>query len=276
MVADKIAIPFYLNENAINDIYTMIIIKKNVNIKSITRKKQCILKLNTPLSNVMEGKYVEGDLSIQILNEYSRELIDEQVSILLEAFISVLDTLEDNGMIKHINNKKDLENVQNNDYILINSKIHEASVVHNIKEMINIMEAEKIIRMEEDPYKDKILKSLKEQLNSFKDNKSIKYLSEDFLGANVKFILPLKTEYLRGDMEHLMNSELFIFAKVINFCKSSGDKERALKIGGSFDYLEDMLANTNYKSFMKDTKKNQLRDMEEYSFIETIPIAIYI
>lgn len=276
MVADKIAIPFYLNENAINDIYTMIIIKKNVNIKSITRKKQCILKLNTPLSNVMEGKYVEGDLSIQILNEYSRELIDEQVSILLEAFISVLDTLEDNGMIKHINNKKDLENVQNNDYILINSKIHEASVVHNIKEMINIMEAEKIIRMEEDPYKDKILKSLKEQLNSFKDNKSIKYLSEDFLGANVKFILPLKTEYLRGDMEHLMNSELFIFAKVINFCKSSGDKERALKIGGSFDYLEDVLANTNYKSFMKDTKKNQLRDMEEYSFIETIPIAIYI
>lgn len=276
MVADKIAIPFYLNENAINDIYTMIIIKKNVNIKSITRKKQCILKLNTPLSNVMEGKYVEGDLSIQILNEYSRELIDEQVSILLEAFISVLDTLEDNGMIKHINNKKDLENVQNNDYILINSKIHEASVVHNIKEMINIMEAEKIIRMEEDSYKDKILKSLKEQLNSFKDNKSIKYLSEDFLGANVKFILPLKTEYLRGDMEHLMNSELFIFAKVINFCKSSGDKERALKIGGSFDYLEDMLANTNYKSFMKDTKKNQLRDMEEYSFIETIPIAIYI
>ncbi|WP_102400562.1 hypothetical protein [Haloimpatiens massiliensis] len=275
-MADKIAIPFYLNENAINDIYTMIIIKKNVNIKSITRKKQCILKLNTPLSNVMEGKYVEGDLSIQILNEYSRELIDEQVSILLEAFISVLDTLEDNGMIKHINNKKDLENVQNNDYILINSKIHEASVVHNIKEMINIMEAEKIIRMEEDPYKDKILKSLKEQLNSFKDNKSIKYLSEDFLGANVKFILPLKTEYLRGDMEHLMNSELFIFAKVINFCKSSGDKERALKIGGSFDYLEDMLANTNYKSFMKDTKKNQLRDMEEYSFIETIPIAIYI
>lgn len=275
-MSQKIAIPLYLNENAINDIYTIIIIKKNVNIKSITRKKQCILKLNTPLSNVMEGKYVQGDLSIQVLNEYSRELIDERVSIIVEAFISVLDALENNGMVKHISNKKDLENVQNNDYILINSKIHEAAVLHNIKEMINVMEAQKIIKGVEDPREDNILKYLKEQLNNFKDTKCIKYLSEDFLENNVKFILPLKTEYLRGDIEHLMNSELFVFAKVINFCNSKVEKERALKIGGSFDYLEDVLANTNYNGFMKNTKKNQLRDIEEYSFIETIPIAIYI
>ncbi|WP_138203180.1 hypothetical protein [Haloimpatiens lingqiaonensis] len=274
-MSDKIAIPFYLNQNAINDIYT-IIIKKYVNIKSITRKKQCIVKLTTPLSNVMEGKYVEGDLSIQVLNEYSRERIDERVSILIETFISVLDALEDNGMLKHVNNAKDLESVENNDYILINSKINKTSAVHNIEEMINIMEAEKIIRGQDDSQKDKFLKAIKDQMNYIKENKSIKYLSEDFLGTNVKFILPLKTEYIRGNIEHLMNSELFVFAKVINFCSSKAEKERALRIGGSFDCLEDMLNDADYKGFMKNTKKDQLRDIEEYNFIETIPIAIYI
>lgn len=274
-MSKQLIVPFYLNENVINEIYA-IMVEKYIKTKNSTRKKQCNINLKTPLSNILEGEYIQGDLSIQIYNEYSRERSDEKVSILIEMFSNVLDTLKNEKMIRYINNKDSLNNLQNREYILVNSKLQKSPITSQIENMINIMEVQEIFKTKSESHEEKIIKSLKENYNNLKKNKYIKYLSENLYGTNYKFIFPLKNKFMLEDIDYFMCGDFSIFAKVINFCDKLEEKEKVLKMGDCFDYLEQGVTNSPYKSFVENISKTHMEYINKYTFIETIPIAIYV
>ncbi|WP_373898542.1 hypothetical protein ACER0A_006375 [Haloimpatiens sp. FM7315] len=280
---ENVIIPFYLNEKVINSLYS-VVIQKYVKIKSINKRKQCIVNLNTPLSNISPGHYLQGDLSVQVLDECSRERIDERVSMVIEIFMNIMDILQEKGVLKYINSREEISKIEKNDFIVFSSKISEFPTLSRINDIVSAMQYQEVLGLnknenDKETTSSELLYSMKNYIEEYKKTKCVKYISDDIFGSSNRIILPLKMEYLQGDIDYLMNNEVSIFAKVINTYEDNYDKDFALKSGTCFDFMDSNSFSSLEKKVPLALNKNRMAKSEyidNYDFIETIPIAIYM
>ena len=94
---NRALIPLYFNENMINNLYT-IVIEEFKEIKSENTRKQLTVTTNTPLYELTCGKIRQGDLNVQVLNEFSSQRIEERVSIVITILSRLKNILNDQSM----------------------------------------------------------------------------------------------------------------------------------------------------------------------------------
>ncbi|MFD3156450.1 hypothetical protein ACFIJ5_06250 [Haloimpatiens sp. FM7330] len=278
---NSVIIPFYLDEYIINNLYT-IVIAKFAKIESVNIKEQSIIKFRTPLSDICHGKYMQGDLDVQYLSEFSRR--EEKISVIILVLLEIIDILKSNDLLKSIKNQRDLISIEEGDFILFNCKLKKDPVIKNIENIINIIETEIMFSFGEDDEcnktKQEILKQLKVYINDYKENRSLKYMAQYEYDTKTRIVVPLQGKYMEENIEYLIDGNVTIFGKAIKVNRDKRNKKIDMLSGTYLDYLDDKCFEVFKKRFLKNRDSfnvNNKKILEtEGTLIEIIPIAMYI
>ena len=63
MLFNKDIIPLYVNNNLMNNLFT-VLVQEFKQSMTVTTRSQQIVRIDTPLANVMKGRYVQGRFKI--------------------------------------------------------------------------------------------------------------------------------------------------------------------------------------------------------------------
>ncbi|MGH4118540.1 DUF6414 family protein [Clostridium sp.] len=285
---NRALIPLYFNENMINNLYT-IVIEEFAEIKSESVRKMLTVTTNTPLYELTCGKIRQGDLNVQVLNEFSSQRIEERVSIVITILSRLKNILNNQSMLKIINNENDVKNIKEFDFVQFTIKLYKNPVIEYIEDIIRIMEmqlafspanGEKGNGSEEDIVKRQVMKILKDDMGNCKKEKCIKYISSSIGTRNTKVIVPLEIKYMADNLDYIEGASITVLGKVVRISKENENNSNSLLSGTYFDYLNEeyfqefknrFLKNTN---LIRDYKTNEIEINEP--IIEIIPIAMYI
>lgn len=286
MAVNGAIIPLYLNNDMINNLHT-IIIQKFTEVKSITTKNQQAVKITTPLSNVTCGSYVQGNFTVELLNEFAKQRaeISKKVVVLLE----LRDLLIQNNLLKSINSQMQINNnIKENDFIEFTCNLKKNPVIQHVEDIINAMEMEIAFNPYSREEKEKIeyeakkevLKSLKEKLEEHKNSNCFRLVAENVCGSNTNISVPIQLQFMEGHVDYMSNSKVSVLGKVVNIVKNNRKRNMRMLSGSCFDYLEEEGFRNFESRFIKNNSlvRNYSRKMIDInsSLIEIIPIAMYI
>ena len=285
---NRALIPLYLNGDMINNLYT-IVIQEFAEIKSENTRKQLTISANTPLYELTCGKIMQGDLNVQLLNEFSSQKIEERVSIVITILSRLKNILNEQSLLKVINNENDVKNIKEFDFVQFTSELYKNPVIEYIEDIIRVMEMQLAFSPEsveggdeskEHKVKRQVLKILKEDMENCKKEKCLKFISSSIGNSNTKVIVPLEIKYMADNLDYIEGAKITVLGKVVRISKENENNSNSLLSGTYFDYLNEeyfqefknrFLKNTN---LIRDYDKNQLEINEP--IIEIIPIAMYI
>jgi hypothetical protein len=285
---NRALIPLYLNGDMINNLFT-IVIQEFAEIKSENIRKQLTISANTPLYELTSGKIIQGDLNVQLLNEFSSQKIEERVSIVITILSRLKNILNEQSMLKVIRNESDMKSIKEFDFVQFTSELYKNPVIEYIENIIRVMEMQLAFSPEsveggdesqEHKVKRQVLKVLKEDMENCKREKCLKYISSSIGNSSTKVIVPLEIKYMADNLDYIEGAKITVLGKVIRISKENENNSNSLLSGTYFDYLDGeyfgqfknrFLKNTN---LIRDYDKNQLEINEP--IIEIIPIAMYI
>jgi len=285
---NRALIPLYLNGDLINNLYT-IVIQEFAEIKSETTRKQVTISTITPLYELTCGKIMQGDLNVQLVNEFSSQRIEERISIVITILSRLKNILNDQSMLKIINNEADVSNIMEFDFVQFTGKLYKNPVIEYIEDIIRVMEMQLAFSPEnidsgdesqEHKTKTQVLKILKDDMENCKKEKCLKFISSSFGTSNTRVIVPLELKYMADNLDYLEGASITVLGKVARVSKANENNSNSLLSGTYFDYLDEnyfqefknrFLKNTN---LIRDYDKNQIEINEP--IIEIIPIAMYI
>ena len=179
---NRALIPLYLNGDMINNLYT-IVIEEFAEIKTESTRKLLTVSTNTPLYELTCGKIRQGDLNVQLLNEFTTQKIEERVSIVITILSRVKNILNEQSMLKVINNESDVNNIKEFDFVQFTSELYKNPVIEYIEDMIRVMEMQLAFSPEsvegggesqEQKIKRQVLKVLKDDMENCKKEKCLK------------------------------------------------------------------------------------------------------
>lgn len=285
---NRALIPLYFNGDMINNLYT-IVIQEFKEIKSENTRKQLTVSANTPLYELTCGKIIQGDLNVQLLNEFSSQQIEERVSIVITILSRLKNILNEQTLLKVINDESDVKNIKEFDFIQFTSELYKNPVIEYIENIIRVMEMQLAFSPEsedggdeskEHKVKRQVLKVLKEDMENCKKEKCLKFISSSIGQSNTKVIVPLEIKCMADNLDYIEGAKITVLGKVVRISKENENNSNSLLSGTYFDYLDEeyfqefknrFLKNTN---LIRDYDKNQLEINEPV--IEVIPIAMYI
>lgn len=290
MESNKAVIPLYLNSNMTNNLFT-VLVQEFSQTKTTTSKSQVIFNLTTPINELFFdkcGHCIQGDINIQLLNESSKQISDERLSLIILIFLNLKKMLIDNNLLKILSSNT-ITDVKVNDYIEFTGKLEPLPVIKSIESIIYSMEShltfiplvENISNIEEEKESTTyILEMLKNTLNKYESSKCVKYIAKTAWQQN-QFILPLDISNLTDKIDYLTDSKVTTLGKVINVLDIDTNlnlNNNIYQTGNSIDYIdEDILNKLKNKYLKKYNSINSFKNNAEIKkIIEILPIAIYI
>ena len=285
---NRALIPLYLNGDMINNLFT-VVIQEFAEIKSENTRKQLTITANTPLYELTNGKIVQGDLNVQLLREFSSQRIEERISIIITILSRLKNILNEQSLLKVINDEINVKTIKEFDFIQFRSNLHKNPVIDYIEDIIRVMEMQLAFSPESEDgsgessahkIKRQVLKILKYDMENCKREKCLKYISDNIGKSNVRIIVPLEVKYMADNLDYIEGARITVLGKVIRVSQEQEVNNHSLLSGTYFDYLNEeyflefknrFLKNTN---LIKDYSRNQLEISG--SIIEIIPIAMYI
>lgn len=285
---NRALIPLYLNGDLINNLYT-IVIQEFAEIKSESTRKMLTITTNTPLYELTCGKIMQGDLNVQLLNEFTSAKVEERVSIVITILSRLKNILTDQSMLKIINNEDDVKNIKEFDFVQFTGQLYKNPVIEYIEDITRVMEMQLAFSPEslengdeskEHKVKRQVLQVLKADMENCKREKCLKFISSSIGQSNTKVVVPLEIKYMADNLDYIEGAKITVLGKVIRISKENENNSNSLLSGTYFDYLDEeyfqefknrFLKNTN---LIRDYDKNQLEINEP--IIEIIPIAMYI
>lgn len=285
---NRALIPLYINGDMINNLYT-IVIQEFAEIKSESTRKQLTVSTITPLYELTCGKIMQGDLSVQVVNEFTSQKIEERVSIVITILSRIKSILNDQSMLKVINTENDVKNIKEFDYVQFTCELYKNPIIEYIENIIRVMEMQLAFspqnvengdESEEHKVKSQVLKILKEDMENCKREKCLKYISSSVGTSNTKMVVPLEIKYMADNLDYIEGARITVLGKVVRISKGDELNSKCLLSGTYFDYLDEEYFQEFKNRFLKNTTlirdydKNQLEINEPV--IEIIPIAMYI
>ncbi|MGV8981383.1 DUF6414 family protein [Clostridium sp.] len=285
---NRALIPLYLNGDLINNLYT-IVIQEFTEIKSEITRKMLTVTTSTPLYELTCGKIMQGDLNVQLLNEFTSQKIEERVSIVITILSRLKNILNQQSMLKIINNESDVNNIEEFDFVQFTGQLYKNPVIEYIEDITRVMEMQLAFSPEsiengeeskEHKVKRQVLQVLKADLENCKAEKCLKFISSSIGQSNTKVVVPLEIKYMADNLDYIEGAKITVLGKVIRISKENENNSNSLLSGTYFDYLDEeyfqefknrFLKNTN---LIRDYDKNQIEINEP--IIEIIPIAMYI
>jgi hypothetical protein len=285
---NRALIPLYINGDMINNLYT-IVIQEFAEIKSESTRKQLTVSTITPLYELTCGKIMQGDLSVQVVNEFTSQKIEERVSIVITILSRIKSILSDQSMLKVINTENDVKNIKEFDFVQFTCELYKNPIIEYIENIIRVMEMQLAFspqniengdESQEDKIKSQVLKVLKEDMENCKKEKCLKYISSSVGTSNTKVIVPLEIKYMADNLDYIEGARITILGKVVRISKGNELNSKSLLSGTYFDFLDEKYFQEFKSRFLKNTDlirdydKSQLEINEPV--IEIIPIAMYI
>jgi len=285
---NRALIPLYFNGDMINNLYT-IVIEEFAEIKSESTRKLLTISTNTPLYEATCGKIMQGDLNVQLLNEFTTQKIEERVSIVITILSRLKTMLNQQSMLKVINNENDVANIKEFDFVQFTGELYKNPGLEYIEDIIRVMEMQ--LAFSPDPLengdeskdnivKRQVLKVLKDDMEGCKVQKCIKYISSDIGNSNTKIVVPLVIKHMADNLDYIDGARITILGKVVKVPKKNESNNYSLLSGTYFDYLNEAYFKEFKNRFLKDTDLITDYDSKKIEIngpiIEIIPIAMYI
>jgi len=285
---NKALIPLYFNEGMINNLYT-IVIEEFAEIKSESTRKLLTISTNTPLYEVTCGKIRQGDLNVQLLNEFTSQKIEERVSIVITILSRLKSILNEQSMLKNISNESDVANIKEFDFVQFTCELYKNPVLEYIEDIIRVMELQLAFLPEplengdetqEHKVKRQVLKVLKDDMEVCRTEKCIKFISGNIGNSNTKVIVPLEIKHMADNLDYIEGARITVLGKVVRIPKINEINNNILLSGTYFDYLNEDYFKEFKNRFLKDTTLIGDYDSKNLEIngpvIEIIPIAMYI
>ncbi|NLP28510.1 MAG: hypothetical protein GX370_07070 [Clostridia bacterium] len=305
MTINKAIIPLYLNTEMLNNLFT-IVIQEFVEIKSFSTKDILSAQVKTPISEFSHdlfGKHVQGDLTIQIQNEFVKQRTEERVSATIVILKKLKDILTREKLLKVVDNNTSYKNINVNDYVEFHCKLKRNPYIENLINAINYLEIEGTLDGVEDEVtvdqlgkiknsaslikREELLSYLKKSLNTHQEKRCIRYIGTG-IDNSLKAIVPIKLGSLLDHEDYILSGNVTILGKVVqsmvdhnNSSETNFLREEDLQFysnGAFFDNLNfEILQKSNcplLKNRPKLRKFNIGKDIRPKC--EIIPIAIYI
>jgi hypothetical protein len=225
MVALGPVIPLYLNPDMVNNLFS-ILIQEFIEAKSVSNKKQVVVNIKTPLSEFsfdIWGRYVQGELNIQTLEEFIRQRAEENISASIIALKRLTDILGEQNLLKHIDDKSKISSVNQGDFVDFDCSLNENPVFSHAHNTIKMLEASKCCYtppgkggqdQANSPNYNDILASLKNGLNECRSSKCIRYVSDTILDSDSKAVVPVEAKNMLVNNDYMLNGKVHILGKV--------------------------------------------------------------
>ena len=280
-------------------------IQEFVEIK-VSVQKTYYAQVKTPISEFSHdlfGKHVQGDLTIQIQNEFVKQRTEERVSATIVILKKLKDILTREKLLKVVDNNTSYKNINVNDYVEFHCKLKRNPYIENLINAINYLEIEGTLDGVEDEVtvdqlgkiknsaslikREELLSYLKKSLNTHQEKRCIRYIGTG-IDNSLKAIVPIKLGSLLDHEDYILSGNVTILGKVVqsmvdhnNSSETNFLREEDLQFysnGAFFDNLNfEILQKSNcplLKNRPKLRKFNIGKDIRPKC--EIIPIAIYI
>lgn len=278
MLDNSAIIPLYANENLLNNLFT-VVVQQYAQIRTVTTRSQQAIKITTPLANIIKGPYIQGTCTIELLNEFANQRTEERISKIIVVLLETKGILEANNLLKKINTKQDIDNIQENDYVEFKSILSKNPQIEHIENIIKYMEMKHTFSPDAKEVNSDILANLKNSLEEWKNSNSLKFITAGLAGTNTRAVVPLQLRYMQDSIDDLYGNYVTVMGKVVKGIDRS-NKDISLSSHTYYDFLDDVHFKGFKDKFLKDSpiggmyRNNLIND--ETSFMEVLPIAMYI
>jgi len=304
MSSNRAIIPLYLNTEMLNNLFT-IVIQEFVEIKSFSAKDILTAQIKAPISEFSHelfGKHMQGDLTIQIQNEFVKQRTEERISTTIVILKKLKDILARENLLKLVDSNATANSIHINDYVEFYCKLKRNPYIENMINAINLLEVEGTLNESKDEIsidefsnqtkssgiikREELLNYLKKSLSSHKQERCIRYIATG-VNNSLKAIIPIKLGSLLDHEDYMLSGNVTILGKVVqsmvgnNSSESDFLREEDIRFYSNDAFFD----NINFELLQKNTcpllkNKPKLRKFNIGKDIrpkyEILPIAIYI
>ena len=304
MSSNRAIIPLYLNTEMLNNLFT-IVIQEFVEIKSFSAKDILTAQIKAPISEFSHelfGKHMQGDLTIQIQNEFVKQRTEERISTTIVILKKLKDILARENLLKLVDSNATANSIHINDYVEFYCKLKRNPYIENMINAINLLEVEGTLNESKDEIsidefsnqtkssgiikREELLNYLKKSLSSHKQERCIRYIATG-VNNSLKAIIPIKLGSLLDHEDYMLGGNVTILGKVVqsmvgnNSSESDFLREEDIRFYSNDAFFD----NINFELLQKNTcpllkNKPKLRKFNIGKDIrpkyEILPIAIYI
>lgn len=301
-------IPLYINSAILNNLFA-VIIQEFVEIKSISTKDSILVHLKTPMSELsydLFGKYMQGDLDIQVQSEFVKQRTEENISTLIVILKKLKDILLAQGLLKQFSGSTALKDITVDDYVEFPGRLKRNPVMENLHNCIHMLEMSRAISSRPDEIttdalfqsnnmnlqfdKDVMIEYLKKSLDNHKQERCLRYIVQCAADENVSAVIPMKLSSMLDNEDYLMNGSVTILGKVVNTfnnenafddtgnSRGEGSFYNPLSNDAFFDYIDFTKLNHINNPLLNSVPKikNTIETKGPFPQYEILPIAIYI
>jgi hypothetical protein len=281
MIENKAFIPLYLNNDIVNNLFS-VVVQEYVQARSTSVKDQTTISYKVPMSEFSRelfGKCVQGELNIQIVNEFSKQKTNAAISKDIEVFMELRRILIENKLLSHIQNEDKIDNIHDSDYIVVNCQLFQNPIVNYVENIINKIEIQNVLGNINaiNGSKIEILNNLKAYMENFKNNNCIRYVTNEVCNPKSRFIVPVDCKYNITKFDYTDNCRINIMGKVI------GTFQNANYMNLYGDNLMNFINDDNFNGFASSLNKDtsieaycSKYDVKYGKIINILPIAVFL
>lgn len=285
----KAIIPLYLNSLMVENLFTILVQEFSLSQKNNT-KEQVVLNIDTPLREIIRDKYVQGDLKLQLLNEFSRENFAEVRIKRIDVFVQLMKILTQQHLIKTIDTKNiNTKEINNGDYVEIECELEEDPLIRWFQDVEATVNS--LFYLDETKAKEisstDFIQKVQCELNNYNESKNTRLVTEKFSDNNIRFTFLIEDSFIEGEFGHMLEGPVTVIGKVIkkmDYVKKQENTSRKRKVSTYCDKFLNYMEMDKLKNKVDDiTKKvhgieipNGFLENDENDIVyKIIPLAIY-
>jgi hypothetical protein len=275
-------VPLYINDEIILSMFK-IAIERFIEVEKITNKQEVIINSNVPLCELTCGKILQGNASVQLLQGYTRRTIQEIEKSTITTYIRLVDILNTNKFLKQIKNKNDLDFLQDGDIVELKCKMKMNSKLKKIQHVIDILEIESALddynleKSRDSKINNKaLLNWFKSTLQSVKESKCTKYITEPLFDTEMRGIIPIQNNHSLMDLDCNYHTNFTIIGKVSSIERGENKLTPPINTESCFDFINDKLSSLIGNELLDELNLDELNDDDFSKYVEIIPVMIYV
>lgn len=281
MIDNKAFIPLYLNNDVVNSLFS-VVVQEFVEAKSTSVKDQTTISYRVPISEFSKeifGKCIQGELNIQIVNEFSKQKTSAVISKDIEVFMELRKILFKNNLLRYVESDDNVEDIHENDFILVKCNLFQNPMVSYIENIINKVEIFNILGNMKaiNGNKIEILNNLKGYMETFKNNNCIRYVTNEMCTPKSRFIIPMDCKYNMTKFDYTDNCKINIMGKVIGTIQ---DKNPMNLYGAN---LVNFIKDHNFNEFASNASSEgsienffSRYEVKDGNMVNVLPIAVFL
>lgn len=281
---NKAFIPAYLNNQVVQNLFT-IVVQQFVEAESVSTKDQITINYRGPMSELsydLFGKYVQGEVSIQFVNEFSKQKTEAVISKDIEIFMKLRELLIKNNLMRDINSNEPLDNMHENDFVTVNCEIMNNPIFEYAQNIINRLDMKNTFFKGGENNSDiqgiEILNKLKGHVDEWKNSGTMNFLTNEICMPKARCIVPIEYKNAVGNLNFITHGHVNILGKITNIIDGNNVSYTDILGGSMLDYIFQDYFRTFISEFLNLSPIAQndiFFPSKDKKIIEIMPIAIF-